>query len=222
MDVNISMKLLSQKILLTIKENYIEAINKLSKESFDVYGFINDEFKNTEDITKNHLFQFVFRSFYRLDNAGLTQEFKTRYFQLLQEYRNKPIDLKEICLDLSNYKTRKNLDSIQFSFVTKFANTIDNKYPIYDSEIIRLFNFKQPYYLKDKNEKIDKYLEQYSYITSTVQELLLNDEINCILNSLNNSFGESATKMGEVKKLDTLMWGVGKVLKDKNNLFEEK
>jgi hypothetical protein len=28
--------------------------------------------------------------------------------------------------------------------------------------------------------------------------------------------------MGEVKKLDTLMWGVGKVLKDKNNLFEEK
>jgi hypothetical protein len=111
---------------------------------------------------------------------------------------------------------------IQFSFVTKFANTIDNKYPIYDSEIIRLFNFKQPYYLKDKNEKIDKYLEQYSYITSTVQELLLNDEINCILNSLNNSFGESSTKMGEVKKLDTLMWGVGKVLKDKNNLFEEK
>ena len=66
MDVNIAMKLLSQKILLTIKENYIEAINKLSKESFDVYGFINDEFKNT-DITKNHLFQFVFRSFYRLD-----------------------------------------------------------------------------------------------------------------------------------------------------------
>ena len=56
----------------------------------------------------------------------------------------------------------------------------------------------------------------------TVQELLLNDEINCILNSLNNSFGESSTKMGEVKKLDTLMWGVGKVLKDKNNLFEEK
>ena len=47
MDVNIAMKLLSQKILLTIKENYIEAINKLSKESFDVYGFINDEFKNT-------------------------------------------------------------------------------------------------------------------------------------------------------------------------------
>ncbi len=63
MDVNIAMKLLSQKILLTIKENYIEAINKLSKESFDVYGFINDEFKNTEDITKNHLFHCYFYIF---------------------------------------------------------------------------------------------------------------------------------------------------------------
>ena len=144
-------------------------------------------------------------------------------YNWIQEPKGKDKEIIEkSVLDLSNYKTRKNLDSIQFSFVTKFANTIDNKYPIYDSEIIRLFNFKQPYYLKDKNEKIDKYLEQYSYITSTVQELLLNDEINCILNSLNNSFGESSTKMGEVKKLDTLMWGVGKVLKDKNNLFEEK
>ena len=116
MDVNIAMKLLSQKILLTIKEIYIEAINKLSKEGFDVYGFINDEFKNTEDITKNHLFQFVFRSFYRLDNAGLTQEFKTRYFQLLQEYRNKPIDLKEICLDLSNYKKEFRFHSVFFCY----------------------------------------------------------------------------------------------------------
>lgn len=42
MDLNIAMNLLTEKILLAIKENYIEAINKLSIEIFDVYGFIND------------------------------------------------------------------------------------------------------------------------------------------------------------------------------------
>ncbi len=89
-------------------------INKLSIESFDVYRFLNKEFKNTEGITKNNLFQFVFRSLHILDNAVLTPEFKTR----------------------------KDLNSIQFSFVTKFANIIDNQYPIYDSEVIKLFNFK--------------------------------------------------------------------------------
>lgn len=208
------MNLLTQKVLKTILENHKEAIKILNKESFDVYSFLNNEFQNTEDITKNNLYQFIFRSFYRLDNAGLTPELKSRYFELLQEYRTKPIDLKAICLDLSNYKTRKDLNSIQFSFATKLANTIDNNYPIYDSEVIRLFNFKQPYYLKDKNEKIDKYLEQYKFILSTTKELLLNDEINSILNSLNSFFGESSVKMGEIKKLDTLMWGVGKVLNE--------
>ena len=108
------MNLITQKDLMTINENYKRAINKLSIESFDVYRFLNKEFKNTEGITKNNLFQFVFRSLHILDNAVLTPEFKTR----------------------------KDLNSIQFSFVTKFANIIDNQYPIYDSEVIKLFNFK--------------------------------------------------------------------------------
>jgi len=97
------MNLLTQKVLKAILENYEEAIKILNKESFDVYSFLNNEFQNTEDITKNNLYQFIFRSFYRLDNAGLTSELKSRYFELLQEYRTKPIDLKAICLDLSNY-----------------------------------------------------------------------------------------------------------------------
>ncbi|MDK2065432.1 hypothetical protein PT447_10890 [Aliarcobacter butzleri] len=213
------MNLLTQKVLNTIIDNHEQAIQRLNIESFDVYTFLNEQFKTTEDITKNYLFQFVFRSFYRLDNAGLTPELKSRYFELLQEYRNKPIDLKAICLDLSNFKTRKDLNSIQFSFATKLANTIDCNYPIYDSEVIRLFNFKQPYYLKDKNEKIDKYLEQYDHILFTTKELILNEEINIILNSLNNFFGESSAKMGKIKKLDTLMWGVGKVLNENKNKF---
>jgi hypothetical protein len=33
------------------------------------------------------VFQFTFRSFYRLDNAGLTPEFKSKYFALLEESR---------------------------------------------------------------------------------------------------------------------------------------
>lgn len=206
--------LLTEKVLKVIIENYKESFNKLNIENFDVYSFLNNEFRNTEDITKNYLFQFIFRSFYRLDNAGLTPEFKTRYFELLQEYRNKPIDLNAICLDLSDYKTRKGLNSIQFSFATKLANTIDNSYPIYDSEIIRLFNFKQPYSVKDKDIKLNQYLEQYDYILSTSKELITNAQVQLIFKEMNINFGESCIKMSKTKKLDTLMWGIGKVLND--------
>lgn len=210
-------KPISDKVLKIITENYKEAFNKLNMESFDVYSFLNNEFKNTEDITKNYLFQFIFRSFYRLDNAGLTPEFKTRYFELLQEYRNKPIDLKAICFDLSDYKTRKGLSSIQFSFATKLANTIDNSYPIYDSEVIRLFNFKQPYSIKDKDKKLNHYLEQYDYILYASRELVKDEQLKSILNKMDVSFGESCIKMSDTKKLDSLMWGIGKVLKYKRN-----
>ena len=83
------------------------------------------------------MFQFTYRSFYRLDNAGLTPEFKSRYFELLQEYRIKPIDLKDICVDLYEYKTRKGYNSVQFSFATKLANTIDENYSINEQNIIK-------------------------------------------------------------------------------------
>lgn len=207
--------LMTEKVLTTILENKDKALKKLDSESFYVYDFIKEQFNQTEDIRNNHLFQFTYRSFYRLDNAGLTSEFKSRYFELLQEYRTKEISLKDICIDLYEYKTRKNLNSVQLSFATKLANTISSDYPIYDSEVIKLFNFNQPYHITDRDLKIDKYLEQYKYISSTSKELLLNKNIILILNSMNSIFGESSVKMEESKKLDTLMWAVGKVLNEK-------
>ena len=110
--------LMTEKVLITILENKDKALNKLDVECFHVYNFIKEQFNQTEDVRNNHLFQFTYRSFYRLDNAGFTPEFKKRYFELLQEYRSKPIVLKDICIDLYEYKTRKGLNSVQFSFAT--------------------------------------------------------------------------------------------------------
>lgn len=206
--------LMTEKVLSVILENKERALKKLDAESFHVYNFINEQFQQTEDINSNHLFKFTYRSFYRLDNAGLTPEFKKRYFELLQEHRTKAIDLKAICIDLYEYKTRKGLNSVQFSFVTKLANTINPSFPIYDSEVIKLFNFNQPYYLKDRNEKIDKYLEQYDYIQHVSKELIKNEDIQSIFLEMDSLFGDVCKSIGDIKKLDFLMWGVGKFMFD--------
>ena len=61
-------------------ENDADAIlQTLSRESIDVYRFLSERFI-TFDPKDDAVFQFVFRSFYRLDNAGLTPEFKERFF----------------------------------------------------------------------------------------------------------------------------------------------
>ena len=204
--------LMTEKVLATILENKDKALKQLDVESFHVYDFIKEQFNQSKDINCNPLFQFTYRSFYRLDNAGLTPDFKKRYFELLQEYRTKPIDLKAICIDLYEYKTRKGLNSVQFSFVTKLANTINPNFSIYDSEVIKLFDFNQPYYLKDRDEKIDKYLEQYDYIQHVSKELIKNKDIQSIFLEMDSLFGDVCKSIGDIKKLDFLMWGVGKEL----------
>jgi len=204
--------LMTEKVLATILDNKDKALKQLDVESFHVYDFIKEQFNQSKDINCNPLFQFTYRSFYRLDNAGLTPDFKKRYFELLQEYRTKPIDLKAICIDLYEYKTRKGLNSVQFSFVTKLANTINPNFSIYDSEVIKLFDFNQPYYLKDRDEKIDKYLEQYDYIQHVSKELIKNKDIQSIFLEMDSLFGDVCKSIGDIKKLDFLMWGVGKEL----------
>ena len=49
----------------------LEIIENIDQESVDVFNFLKTEYSKS-DVTKNHLFQFVYRSFFRLDNAGLT------------------------------------------------------------------------------------------------------------------------------------------------------
>ena len=70
-----------------IENHSTEIIRNIDQESIDVYNFLKKEF-NESNIIENYLFQFVFRSFYRIDNAGLTPEFKKEYFEILEHNRN--------------------------------------------------------------------------------------------------------------------------------------
>ncbi|WCN09320.1 hypothetical protein [Marinomonas mediterranea] len=89
-------------ILLTIKLNSQAIIENLAQESIDAYVFLVDLFESTEDIRENYLFHFVFRSFYRLDNAGLSDEMKLVYFELMQELRGREeFDFSLVCSRLS-------------------------------------------------------------------------------------------------------------------------
>ncbi len=63
------------KVIVKIMGKKQEIIKKLTQESIDVYLFLKREFKKGK-ITNNTLFQFVYRAFYTLDSAGLTEEFK--------------------------------------------------------------------------------------------------------------------------------------------------
>jgi len=65
------------KIIDSVLEEKSETLANLNQGSIAVFKFLQSEFYKG-DVSKNQLFQFVFCSFYRLNNAGLTPEFKKR------------------------------------------------------------------------------------------------------------------------------------------------
>ena len=126
-----------------IEHDHQAIVRAVGQESVDVYVFLANEFARGS-ITENLVFQFVYRSFYRLDGIGLTQEFKKEYFELMEAARlQKSVDVRslaKVLFDLSNAEARK----LQFSFATKLAHTVDSTHPLYDIDITKYFRFQSP------------------------------------------------------------------------------
>jgi hypothetical protein len=70
--------------LSQIEANAERVVRAIGHEAVDVYGFLSEQFACGPE-AGNYAFQFVYRSFYRLDSAGLTSEFKSKYFVMLEE-----------------------------------------------------------------------------------------------------------------------------------------
>ncbi len=190
-------------------ENYsTEIIKNIDQESVDVYNFLKKEF-NESNVIENYLFQFVFRSFYRIDNAGLTPEFKKEYFKILELNRNeKQLDFEKVLRRLFSFPNRKGQNTLQFSFATKLFNTIDDKMPIYDSEVAKMFSFTRPY----QNEfeiKLNKYLDQLNKIQTGYEQITEQNLLPKTIRLFDQVFKNN--KLSKMKKLDFIFWSAGKI-----------
>ena len=191
-----------------IENNSNEIIENIDQESVDVYNFLKTEFKKS-NVNENYLFQFVFRSFYRIDNAGLTPEFKKDYFKILEEYRNeKQFDFEKVLRRLYSFPNRKGQNSLQFSFVTKMFNTINDSKSIYDSEVARMFSLSRPYQ-SEFEIKLDKYLDQLDKIQIGYEQINEQNLLPKTTGLFDQVFKDN--KLSEMKKLDFIFWSAGKV-----------
>ena len=198
-------------IVELLNNNAEKIISNIDEESIDVYLYLQDTFGSTRDINTNHLFQFIFRSYYRLDSAGLTPDFKTQYFKVMQTCRNNTaVDIKAICNELYELKNRKGQNTLQFSFATKMANMIDNQLPIYDSAVATMYDFKRPYG-KDYDVRLSKYIDFYSTLQKHYAEYIQNGSLRNVVFKTMKSTLPNVNHVSDIKKLDFLVWSAGKL-----------
>lgn len=199
-----------KKIIKDIESKRKLIIKNLKYESIETYIFLQSELKKDKELTKNYLFQFIFRSFYKLDNAGLTDGFKEQFFVYFQKYRSCPdkFDLKSAIVEFSKLKTIQGKESIQFSFFTKMYHSINVKKPIYDKEVAKVFGFPR-YYVSNVEKRIERLLYQYQIIEGTYERIAKEQELENIITDFDNKF---KSNMPLTMKYDFIFWQAGKLL----------
>ena len=196
-----------ENLVNLIKVQKQEIFNKLSKnkESLNDYEFIIKKFK-TGDVGNDDEFKKVYRRFYVLNGAGLTDKFMKRYFELLSR---KEADLKKLLWELSKIPRRKGDYSIQLSFASKLIHTIDNNQPIYDSRVAELLDIELDYNIKDMSKRIDDRIEKYNLLKKKFNKILNKQEIKKIIKDFKIKL---KTNIGDVKMLDFILWKLGDMI----------
>lgn len=194
-----------------VNRNSEQIIQNLQQENIDVYKFVQREFKKG-NISKNTIFQFAFRSFYRLDSAGLTPKFKERFFELFEENAEKKNpNMTETLHELANIRNYKEQKTVQFSFVTKMFHTIDTEHPIYDSEVITVLGYNQPYHITDVTKKINTYNEQYQEICKSYILIKSDKLLRPSIERFNKMF--TSHGLNDTMVIDFILWTAGKLIR---------
>jgi len=194
-----------------LKEKAQAVVEKVEKESVAVYLFLSNEFARGP-VIDNWLFQFVYRSFYRLDNAGLTPAFKSAYFQCMEDARRSlNVDIPTIVKKLHGEPNRKGHATLQFSFVTKLANTIDCcKYPIYDAEVARYFGFRAPSHTKSFDVRLAEFRTFYQWLGTLYEDVIAQGQVNEVIDRFYVAYGPESRQMPPLRVLDFIFWAAGK------------
>ncbi len=202
-----------------ILANQSRIIGTLGKEPIEVYDFLCRQFK-AGAVDKNPLFQFVYRSYYRLDSGGLSDDLKSRYFELMEEARKSgAIDLTQLAKDLRRFKASRHykragraelreVEVLPFSFITKLAATVSSDYPIYDRKVGDVLGFPPPDGIRDWDMRLEQCLKFYAWLQALYDRLLSGAVIPSAIFALNAHYSVALPNM---KALDFLFWQAGKL-----------
>jgi hypothetical protein len=186
-------------------------IETLRQEEIDVYLFLADRYQATSDIRTDHIFQFVFRSYYRLDNAGLTDAFKDLYFETLAECRKgSRIELPLLCRRLYDIPNRKGQKTLQFSFATKLVSMADKELPIFDLYVAKAYRFVAPQTDRGLDARIEAYMTFYEHLRTSANWLKQQPDYCRFLDNVGNA-RRGWERLTEARKTDFLLWTAGKV-----------
>ncbi len=194
-------------------EDFLEHNYLSFNETITIYYSLKRVFKNkNNDLSYYQDFQKAFYKFYGI-NRFISDEFEIKYFNVLKELKEYPlsyeVDLKEFVEEKMIDKNKEGNLIIQFSFATKALNIFnDEKYPIYDSNVSKVFGV----YSSDKTDignKLEKYIENYEIIMEVYKKILEMDKYKKYITDFREKFKYADESISDMRILDIIVWKLG-------------
>jgi hypothetical protein len=192
-----------------IVQHRLRIVDGIGEENVDVYLFLTEQFARGS-VTDNRLFQFVYRSFYMLDAAkSLTQNFKKKYFELMEAARGKVVDVRTIARTLFEIPNAKDQENLQFSFVTKLAHTVDYGNALYDSNVANYFGFRAPYSKSSGfDSRIKPLMDFYCDLAVCYKRILADGLLEDVMQLFRETYSAGVP---EIKILDFIFYSAGRL-----------
>jgi len=196
------------EITKIIEQNAAELINNIDIESIELYTTIKNEFEKS-DVSVNTKFQYAYRSFHGMDHVGFNEDFISKYFKLIEKYRNHVVlDIEKVFIELQRIKNFEDNDALLFSFATKLMCTIDDSIPIYDKEVCDAFSFTEPIDV-DFAMVIDILMDQFEILQSHFNKIVESNLLPVAIRLFDEKF--KGNNLSLIKKLDFIFWSFGKL-----------
>ena len=152
----------------------------------------------------DYQFSAIFKQYYRLNAARLSDSFYNEYFEILKS--NNCDNVYEITEKLERIGCNSlNARKVHFSFATKLRHTVDDNSPIYDSMIAAFYFFPAIKIEWSKEQKIDAYKISYEFLKYEYDRLIKKCLLNDVLEKFNNKIC-NADKISTIKKIDFIIW----------------
>ncbi len=150
-------------------------------------------------------YQRRYKNYWRLNGAGLSQDFCQAYFQQLQAGLNNNIpQLNTLVNQLYQIPIRPNKHTLQYVFCTKLCHMLNRNLPIYDSKIREFYNFRTPGHNLPVQQRINRLLEFHQFLVNeynrVLNEGLLTQSIHAFRQRFNPTF------FTDIKVIDSLIW----------------
>jgi hypothetical protein len=178
-----------------------------------IYLSLMSRFRNV-NVVQDTEFQAKYCKYWRLYGAGLSQDFRASYFELMEVLRGRPTPtivevirpLYEVPTDNSGRKT------LQFSFASKLLHTLDPHKPIYDSMVANFFFLPTPVPNENLEVRLQSLLTSYSFLCTEYERILHLGLLQPSITRFRQEFQVPAAYTDE-KVIDTLIWRFVNLLK---------